>query len=264
MVGAIHTTVNVTRRFELFDQVLYRRLIAKCRRVIFVCEAQANYWKSKYPALASTSVVVYNGVDIDYFCRAQFVRAGEELKIRLEIPHYAPVVTCIAGFRQEKGHQYLIEAFTKLSGEPYLVLVGDGELRKAIEKIVESSPCQRRIIFLGEVADVRPILAATDVSVLASTAVETFSMAMLESMAMEVPMVATDIGGLSEAILPRQTGELVPPRNADKLAQVLSSYICNRQMVREIGKHARVNVTKQFSSDVMIRRTAAVLVEMVA
>jgi len=262
LVIAIHTTVNVAWKPEFFDQVLYRWLVGLCGRVIFVCQAQAEYWKAKYPSsLRNKAAVIYNGVDLDYFHRQPFLGQGRELRREQSVAAGAAVITCIAGFRREKGHRYLIEAFARLEGDSYLLLAGDGPLRTEMEKFAKQKNVDDRVRFLGEVKDVRPLLAATDVFVLASTAVETFSMAMLESMAMEVPTIVTDIGGLREAVVPGETGELLAPAAPEQLADALQRYIGDRQLLRKMGEIARERVQERFSKDAMTHATAEILNE---
>ena len=160
----------------------------------------------------------------------------------------------------EKGHKYLIEAFAQLTTGAYLLLVGDGVIRPSIERLVRENNLEDRVRFLGELSDVRTVLAATDVTVLASTS-ETFSMAMLESMSMAVPMIATDTGGLSEAIIPDETGSLVPPLDANELAKVLSCFVSNRDYAASLGSRARKLVVEKFSKQSMVQETEKVLVK---
>lgn len=261
LIVALHTTRNVALKEELFDRLLYRWIIARCSCVIFVCKAQADYWKKKYPFLKSTAKVVYNGVDLEYFSRKRVVATDKDVRQRYSISPEAKVVTCIAAFRREKGHKYLLEAFARLEGDAVLLLVGDGESRRHIEQKARDLGVLERTRFLGVISDVRDVLFITDVSVLASTAVETFSIAMLESMAMEVPMVATDIGGMAEAIKPGHAGDLVPPADVPKLAQSLQSCIENTRLLLEMGKNSRVIVGTRFSVEIMSQHTERLLVK---
>ncbi len=257
----IHTTVNVTKKYELADRLLYRYLMKRCQRIIFVCKNQAQYWGKKYPEIKRLSTVVYNGIDIEFFNRDNYISQGVLLKRRLSIPDMAPVICCIAGFRKEKGHQYLVDAFSRLPIDTYLLLVGDGVMRPDIETLVNEKKLTDRVVFLGELSDVRPVLAATDITVLASTAVETFSMAMLESMSMEVPMIATDIGGLSEAIIPEETGDLVPPKDVDALAKALLRYVYKKEHIASLGKNARALIVDKFSKETMVKETEKILAD---
>jgi glycosyltransferase involved in cell wall biosynthesis len=135
------------------------------------------------------------------------------------------------------------------------VFAGDGILRPAIAEQVQSMGLKNQVRFLGSVADVRPLLGLADLSVIASTAVETFSIAMLESMSMEVPLVATDIGGTSEAVIPDITGFLVPPDNVTALSLAILSAMTDERRLKNFGVHARQNVIDHFSSQVMVDQT---------
>lgn len=77
---AIHTTVNFNKKYELADRLLYRYLMRHCQRIVFVCNKQAEYWVGKYSELKALSVVVYNGIDTDFFNRKDFVTQGILLK----------------------------------------------------------------------------------------------------------------------------------------------------------------------------------------
>ena len=259
LVVAIHTTINVSLKAELYDRYLYRWLIAQCDRVVFVCNAQAEHWKEKFSFLGESARVVYNGVDTTHFSPDGFKTVGKEFRRQRGIPENAVVIACIAGFRREKGHLNLIDAFSKLGGDSYLLLAGEGPCREAIGQLAVRRNVQDRVKFLGNVSDVRPVLAAGDVSVLASTAVETFSIAMLESMAMEVPTIVTDIGGLREAVVAGETGDLVVANDSKMLAEVLNKYLSNVPLLREMGRQSRLRVIDLFHQDSMVKNTAILL-----
>jgi glycosyltransferase involved in cell wall biosynthesis len=258
-VTAIHTTKNVSLKNELFDRILYSFMLARCRSIIFVCQAQADYWGKKYPWLQAKSEVVYNGVDTDYFNPALDDAAGHTFRQRQGLPADAFVIACIAGFRPEKGHNLLVEAFAGLDSRCHLLLAGDGPLRKDIERRVADAGLGDRVHFLGNVADVRPLLSASNLSVLSSTAVETFSIAMLESMAMEVPVVASDVGGLREAVIPGTSGRIVPIADVKALREAIRAYIADDRALLELGRKARVLTCERFSVNQMVARTSEVL-----
>ena len=107
---------------------------------IFVCNEQLEYWKRNYHLKGSNSYVVYNGVDTDRFSPDWTPRGnGERLAIRL--PEGAPVACWIAGFRPEKGHRVLLEAFSKIARrhDAHLLLAGDGVERDSIQIILQTA-----------------------------------------------------------------------------------------------------------------------------
>jgi glycosyltransferase involved in cell wall biosynthesis len=262
LVASIHTTKNLSPREEAFDRRLYRRVLGACARVIFVCRGQRDHWVRKFPSLARNAEVVYNGVDPDWYDPAPFVEKGAELRKSLGIPADAPALACVAGFRPEKGHRFLVSAFAGLSGAPYLLLAGEGENRRAVAEQVAAEGLGDRVRFLGAVADVRPVLAAADLTVLASTSVETFSMAMLESMSMETPVIGTRLGGFAEAVKDGETGAVVPPGDVAALRRALRIYLIDKDFEsrRRMGQICRRRVRNRFSRERMIQETEKILV----
>ena len=258
LITAIHTTLNQSRREELFDGLLYRPLIGRCDRVIFVCHAQAEHWIRKYPEMRARASVVYNGVDPALYDPAAAAASGQRMRERLGIEPHCSVIACIAGLRPEKGHEFLIEAFASLRGDPHLLLAGDGPQRPHLEGLLTQRALGKRVTLLGDVDDVRPVIAASDVTVLPSRS-ESFSMAMLESMAMAVPVIASNVGGLPEAITPGETGDLVAPGDARGLACALQRMLDDKGERRSMGERAREVVSKQFSLRAMMDGTVAIL-----
>lgn len=261
IITAIHTTLNVNHKNELIDKYLYRNLFKSCQKMIFVCETQKQFWIEKYPELKNKSHVVYNGINVEYFSRDIYKAPINEIKKTFNIPSDTRVIVNIAGFREEKGHKYLLEAISKLDESVHLVLAGDGVLRNQIENQISELNLGSRVHMLGNVDDVRPVLYISNLSVLASTSVETFSIAMLESMAMNVPMIATDIGGLKEAILPGKSGDLVQPGSADALSDALKKYIYDDIKLISMGEFSRDRVISLFANKMMAKSTQKLLVD---
>jgi glycosyltransferase involved in cell wall biosynthesis len=267
LIVALHTTLNRNLKNELFDRFLYQWMMRGCDKVICVCNAQEKHWQRKFPFLVGKTQVIYNGVDTEQFDPEVHQQAGRTLRQQLGISEQAKVICHIAGFRTEKGHAILLDAFGMLAQrnqDAFLLFVGDGVLRPEIEERVRKANLTNRVHFLGNLTDVRPALAASDCSVLASTAVETFSIAMLESLAMRVPMVATNIGGAAEAVLHGRTGLLVPAGDATAMADALCSMLEHHEERQAMGAAGRNLVMRDFSAANMNRETERMLTEVVA
>ncbi|MFZ7126474.1 MAG: glycosyltransferase [Desulfobacterales bacterium] len=260
LVAALHTTLNLGRKEELQDRLLYRFVLQGADKLIFVCNSQKNHWLRRYPKLEPLAVTVYNGIDSTYFDPDLYSNpSGIRHEYGLADDDF--IFCCIAGFRPEKGHKILLHAFSILGGRTKLILVGDGALRTEIADEIERLGLSRRIRCTGVLQDVRPILAISHASVLASTAVETFSMAMLESMSMGVPVIATNIGGLKEAIIPGENGMLVPPGDPVALCRAMQEAAENRERFAAYGIRARQLVIANFSVNAMARATETILHE---
>ena len=259
LIGAIHTTLIRNLKEQLHDRLIYQWIFRQCDSIVFVCQKQADFWLERYPFLAMNSTVIHNGIDLERFSGDFRHQKASDIPGHLAVPADAYIISCIAGFRPEKRHDLLLAAFGRLDAKAHLYLAGDGALRSSVESLVDQMGLQERVHFLGIIDDVRPLLLATDITVLASTAVETFSIAMLESMAMGVPMVAPDIGGLSEAIVHDQTGWIYPAGDVDRLAGLLAKGAQDRAKLKAMGALARQRVEKYFSRDVMADSTASLL-----
>jgi glycosyltransferase involved in cell wall biosynthesis len=252
VVAGIHTTINRGLKQELQDRLIYRRMLRRLPAIVFVCDYQRTFWIKKYPELQPLAHVVHNGVDLNRFQRSEFEGGAARFRASLGIPESAIVFACIAGFRPEKGHRLLIRAFSELPPAAHLVLAGDGSERRTIEAQVRSVGLVNRVHFVGSLADVRTLIVASNATILASTAVETFSMAMLESMALEVPVIAPEIGGLPEAIEHEKTGLLFPIGDAMSLAVNMRKLVESPALARCMGLAAAEKVGRSFTLEKMI------------
>jgi glycosyltransferase involved in cell wall biosynthesis len=254
LVVSVHTTVNRSLKNELFERSIYRMLLPRAQRIVFVSSRQREFWARKYAFVKRSSVVVHNGVDTAFFSPLQSPMPETGLRKSLNIPEGAGILLCIAAFRPEKGHKVLVEALSGMDDPPYLLLAGDGARRREIEEAVGRGRLSERVRFLGVVDDVRPYLSIASLSVLPSVAVETFSMAMLESMAMGVPVLGSDIGGMSEAVLPGRTGWLVPPGDAAVLRKTICEAMSDYASIAAMGEQGRALVIERFSRERMIKQ----------
>ena len=261
IVAAIHTTISRDRKEEFQVRLLYRWLLRGCARIVFVCRAQQAYWVERYPGLKERSIVIYNGIDPDRFQRTGGSDLeAEALRAQLGIGSGEIVIAAVAGFRPEKRYDLLLDAFQRLPGNMRLLLAGDGPMRQEVESRVKVAGLDHRVHFLGLVSDTRPVLAASSVSLLSSTAVETFSMAVLESMAMEVPVIVPDLSGLPEAVEHGETGFIYPTGSVDGLSGALAAFAeLPARRRREMGQAARRRVVNNFAEQRMVKETEDLL-----
>ncbi len=260
LIGVLHTTINVDLKSELQDRLLYQWILRRCQGILFVCERQKAYWAAKYPFLARRSEVIYNGVDTDWFNPTTFAHEGTKLRQAQRIPSDAILLACIARFAPEKGQHLLVTGCAALANPSlYLVFAGDGALREQVEHQAKQLGIGEKVRFVGNVADVRPLLAAADLLVLPSTAVETFSMAMLEALSMATPVLGSNIGGMGEAIIESKTGGLVRPGDVEDLTRQLKTLTSDRARLKSMGARGRELVIEHFSETLMLQHTAQVI-----
>jgi len=264
IVSVIHTTSTVDIKHELADWLVYRPLLKRCDQIWFVSQIQARRWIKKMPFIADRYRVIHNGVNIEEYQRSPFISGGRKFREKLGIPNDAKIVCSVAGLRPEKLHKVLIDAFRLVQSKEastYLLLAGDGVLKDTLQRKVSDLKLDKNVVFLGALPDVRSLLATADCKVLVSAA-ETLSMAMLEAMAMQVPVITTEVGGASEAIENEVSGYLVPPGDAAGLADTILEILNDDERRLAMGQRARESVVEDFGQRGMITKSVEMLLEL--
>ncbi len=212
-------------------------------------EAVRDYYVSHIGVPAEKITVIHNGIDVGVYDQAD----GTSLRVALGLPTTAPVITCVANLASNKGHRYLLESFEALAvvyPAAYLLIVGEGAERPALERQILQYQSKDRILFLGRRSDIPQILAATDVFVL-PTLFEGLSNAVLEAMAARCAIVTTDIPESRVVIRHEDTGLLVPTENSVELAKAIDCLLCDKELRKEIGDRARAMVAEHFDLHVI-------------
>lgn len=163
----------------------------------------------------------------------------------------------IAGrLNSEKGHEVLLKALAKLKGTfPYLSLkiAGDGPLRSSLQKQTEEMGLKDQVVFMGFQEDMKAFLSGIDIFVLSSH-YEGFGLVLVEAMAAGLPVVATDVGGVSEVIVDGKTGIVVPPGQEDELALGIEYFLRHPSLAYRYGQDGRVRAMENFSRQQMVAR----------
>lgn len=263
LVEVFHTTLPGTRK-EAWQMQLYRRLVRDVDLLVYVSQAQAEHWRA-WGLRPRRDGVIHNGIDGVHF--SDRWSGAQKLALRQRQGFGADLVLLglCAVMRPEKAHGDLLEALALLRDDeapgrgadgghdpPRIgaLLIGDGPERSAIERRIGELGLSDRVRLTGMVQDVRPLVAACDAMVITSHAVETFSIAALESMALGKPMVMTDIGGAREQVRPGEHGWLVPPGDVAGLAAAVRR-LRDPQARQRMGQRAAERVRRHFSVEAM-------------
>jgi len=182
------------------------------------------------------------------------------LRAELGLPANAVVVGCVAVLREKKGHRVLIDAMRDVllrRPDVFLVLVGDGApLMEKLREHVRASGLQGKVRFAGRRADIPNVLAGFDIFALA-TREEALGTSYIEAAAAGLPVVGTDVGGVSETMQDGVTGLLVPPDDEARLSdaiQMLVDHPALRCAMGLAGMRA-VRGEGRFSEEHMVRET---------
>ncbi|MBL8484239.1 MAG: glycosyltransferase, partial [Rhodocyclaceae bacterium] len=160
-----------------------------------------------------------------------------------------------ATLRSWKGHDDLLAAFESVAGsypDMNLVIAGDGPRRQHLEGARQASSYRQRIHLLGHQENVPAVLAALNLFVLPSYANEGVPQAIIQAMAMRLPVISTTVGAISDAVVDGETGLLLPPRAPDMLANAIRRLRKNEQLGRDFGDAGRRVVERKFTADSMV------------
>lgn len=249
-----------TRRlaYRLAEQAL----VPRCAAIVTVCDWERNLALRRLAGAATRLRVICNGVGP--CAGAGTVPAPEEL-IRFKGRH--PLAGVVAVLRPQKDPLLAVRAAALMDGEAAarfrLAIVGNGELRGAVEAEIERCGVSDRVRWFPFEGGVQRYLAALDVLVLPS-AWEALPLSVLEAMSCGLPVIATRVGGVPEAVQDGVTGELVEPGDAEGLAAAMGRLLGSEQLRRRLGDRGRFEWERSFRSEAMVDATAHLYEELLA
>ncbi|HVP07684.1 MAG TPA: glycosyltransferase family 4 protein, partial [Candidatus Acidoferrum sp.] len=166
------------------------------------------------------------------------------------------VAGIVANFRPPKGYQYFAEAARlvrrELPNAKFLVIgQGEGEIKQKFETSIADFGLKENVKLLGFRSDVPELLRTMDLFVLSSIS-EGLPLAAVEAMAACRPVVATNVGGLSELVQDGRSGYLVPPADTNSLANRMIELLKDQSLRAHMGKAGREIATTTFSLETMV------------
>jgi glycosyltransferase involved in cell wall biosynthesis len=247
-VYTIHAWLYGTAAVSRFSSALSapcERMAARwCERIITVSRAGARVVRGHRIGSPSKLVTIHNGLP----------DCSEQARLS---PTETPVITMVARFIEGKDHDLLLRAFARIPKGPRLRLVGDGPTRASVESLARELGIQEQVDFLGNRDDVASLLVSSDVFVLASRS-EMLPISILEAMRAGLPVIASDVGGVGEAIAHNENGFLVPSGSVSALAQALTDLTNDYALRLRMGQAGRQRFTDQFLSSSMQERTRCI------
>jgi glycosyltransferase involved in cell wall biosynthesis len=218
---------------------------------IAVAEAHGRYLAEHEGCSPKKIHVIPNGADLERFHPRW---PNPALQERLGLQPETPVVGIVAALRPEKNHELFLQAaaivHARLPAARFLI-VGDGPQLAKLELLCGELGLSEVVRFLGTRRDVPEMLALVNVLVLTSH-MEASPVCLLEAMACEKPVVATQVGSVGETVVDGQTGYLVPPGDADMAAVRILALLADRDRAAAMGRAARERVIARGSIDRMV------------
>jgi len=250
------STVHSSRVRHETDKDVLRELTPHMDRLIAVSRAIEQKIRDEGRDTVPVTLI-YNGVDLE---RYDHQEACCTLPEEYGMEPGSQIVGVVARLEPEKGHPTLVEAWPKVLRavpDSYLLIVGEGSRRDALEAQARELRIAHRVVFTGRRDDVPAVTAALDVAVLPSYR-EAQGLTILEAMALSRPVVASDVGGIPEMIEDGKTGLLVPPHDADALAAAIVRLLTNHPLADTLGRAGHDMVHDRFCIELMVSATESI------
>lgn len=264
LVSTVHGWVEFGPRLSLFYKLdrwalrRYDRVIAVSQEIFDVCLAAGVH-----PTRLS---LIRNAIEVEAYRRGHIpaeapgrTATSREDRIR-SVPPGRRVIGAVGRLSKEKGFDLLIDAFAGLCRRGLdleLWIAGEGQERQALEQRAEQCGYRERIFFLGFYPDAQRLFECFDAFCLPSLR-EGLPNVVLEAMAMEVPIVATTVGGLAGVLRHEEHAVLVAPGSVSELANGLIRILESDELRRRLGRAAREHAEREFDFGERMTRVAAV------
>jgi glycosyltransferase involved in cell wall biosynthesis len=228
------------------EQSMLREKIDDSEFVVTISEFNRRFLAGLYgQEIAKKIDVIHCGIDLDVFQPRETTQKADEFTL-----------ICVASLEEKKGHKYLIEACAQLVKKGVALnclLVGDGDLRAELEAMIQQYGLLQHVKLLGRQPRHRvgELLAQSHALILPSIItskgkMEGIPVALMEALAMQMPVIATNISGVSELVEHNVTGLLVPEKDASALAAAIEAVRQDPDAAAARGRRGREKVVAEF------------------
>lgn len=234
-------------------KILYKRMFDRIAHVTSVGdEALADFIKTyKYPT--ERAEVIRRGIPIKGVNRLEL---SKSLRKSLSLKTSDKIVIHIGNFSPEKNHKFLIEIFSdikKIQSDIKLICVGNGILFDEIKRLIEFNGLNDTVFLLGFRQDIPELLAASDCIVLTSK-VEGVPGVILEAGTQKIPAIATNVGGVKEALIDGKTGFLIDGFDKNEFKNKLIELMTNDELRKRFGENAYEMISKGYDPKLNARK----------
>jgi glycosyltransferase involved in cell wall biosynthesis len=228
--------------------------IVFCYRIVYLTENYQSEVKRNIGILrySKKSVVIANGINSDYFKPVIETEEKSTFKIGMA-----------SRINSLRDHQTLIQAFEKLNHETQnfeLHIAGAGEGFEYLQQLVDQSKVSDRIKLHGNLNQKEMLAFYQSLQLyIHSSLAETQSTAILQAMAVGLPILASDIPGNRELIVDQETGILFEPKNAVDLVSKIEKMVQNPDLTKHLGKNARLKCENEHSAKIQFLKYAELI-----
>ncbi|MFX1563355.1 MAG: glycosyltransferase family 4 protein [Promethearchaeota archaeon] len=235
---------------QRIERIAYKK--ADC--TIFMDRIFLNQFKTNQGCFE----IIPNGIDLSFFSRSRF--NNKILRKKFLMEDKIVVITVATLRRRIKGLEFLIQSIPAvIEAYPncHFYLVGKGN-QGWLRDLAISLGILKNLYFLGERPDIPELLAASDMFVLPSLS-EGTPAALLEAMAMELPSIATRVGGIPDIITHQKDGFLIKPEKQEEISSSIIQLLSHPELAKELGKNARNRIITQYSKEKTVEAYIALI-----
>jgi glycosyltransferase involved in cell wall biosynthesis len=202
-------------------------------------------------------VVIRNGIrEMNFLEKAEARKILSEKIHNDSLPANTVWIGTISELHKTKGLKYAIEAVSHIQENVIFVIIGEGQDRKNLEKLITDLKLTNKVFLTGNILSASIYLKAFDIFTLTSIT-EALPYALLEAGSAALPVIASHVGGIPEIIEGAKTGLLCTPRKSRELQAALEIYIKEPAHAQLLGKQLKEKVTKEFTTESMLQKTFA-------
>lgn len=252
---------NPRRRLKRYMQEGYQAILGHPSVVLSTnSRAGAKDYAEWLGIEAATIEVIHNGIDFDELAQSANLLRASQLRNTLGVPPDAPVIGSAFRMSEEKRPLLWVEAAAEIVRQvpqAHFIVCGDGPMRAAMSDLATRLNLADRLHLLGSEDNIGSCYKAMDVVMLTSRH-EGLPNVLLEAQSLGVPVVAPDVGGVSETIRPGVTGWAVPDADARSLAERVVYCLKETDWRVRAQTEAPLFVREQFGMAAMLRRSLEV------
>jgi glycosyltransferase involved in cell wall biosynthesis len=251
----IHHVHSTYHEYEPRHRFVEKSLAHLTDRVICVTSAVRDFVKNGEGIPTGKTAIIHNGVARpDRGMQAAEIRRERQ---QLGIGPEEKVVASVGSLTANKGHSVLLRSIAQVTSQvpgTRLIVAGDGPLREELAAEARKLGVAAAVTWAGVRTDVYRLLQLSDLFVLPSLYREGLSLAVLEAMASNLPVIATNLGGMSEAVRNGKTGLLVSPGEVRELASAMADLLRDEGRSKSMGAEGRGIYEKHFTLQGMMER----------
>ena len=206
------------------------------------------------------SVLLYNGFDKEKITVIPYFTHIPKFKNSYH-SNNPPNILALGRLVKTKGMHYLLKAFCNVNKKAHLTIVGDGPEFGNLKELAKKLNLTHRVSFCGWISHEKLdlIFRKSDIVVVPSIWPEPFGIVGIEAMSYQKPVLAFNVGGISEWCKDKKTGYLIETKNYKELADKINMLLYRRDVANEMGKEGRISVERRFTPEIHIKRLIPLL-----